>query len=469
MALPLLTSVTFAADAAEAAPAANPGLLITAALIGIALIVVLISWAKLHPFLALMLGAIATGLIAGMDALTSVTSFSTGFGSTMGGVGVLIALGAIYGKLLADSGGADRIVDTLVARATPRSLPWIMGLIGAIIGLPMFFEVGLVLLVPVIILVARRSGVSLIKIAIPTLAGLAAMHGLVPPHPGPLAAIAALDANLGLTLAFGVLVAIPAIIIAGPLFARYAAKWVDVPVPDLFVTEEDKKGAPAKRRPSFALTISSILLPVVLMLVRAGVDIFAAGSEEPWKIVIDFLGTPAVALLIAVIAGFFMLGTTAGFSKERISSIVGSSFGPIAGILLIVGAGGGFKQVLVDTGIGKVIADLVAGSSISVLLLAWLVAVVIRVATGSATVATITAAGILQPLTEHLDAPMVALLVLAIGSGSVFLSHVNDAGFWLIKEYFGLSIPQTLKTWTVLECLISVSGLAGVLVLGLFF
>ncbi|MGB4777244.1 GntP family permease [Microbacterium sp.] len=451
--------------ATDTAPTPAGGQLVTAALIGIAVIIVLITWVKLHPFLSLTIGALLTGAIAGLGIADSVTSYTTGFGSTMGGVGILVALGAIYGKLLADSGGADQIVDTLVARASARSLPWMMGLIGAIIGLPMFFEVGLVLLVPVIILVARRSGVSLMKIAIPTLAGLSAMHGLVPPHPGPLAAIAALDANLGLTLGFGVIVAIPAIIVAGPLFARYAARWVDVPVPHLFEVDPTEH---TRRRPSFGATLTSILLPVLLMLIKAVADIAAPGSDALWKTTLDFLGTPVIALLLAVLVGFFLLGRGAGFDRDRINEIVGASLGPIAGILLIVGAGGGFKQVLVDTGIGAVIADLVAGSSISVLILAWLVAVVIRIATGSATVATITAAGILQPLTETLDQPMIALLVLAIGSGSVFLSHVNDAGFWLIKEYFGLNIPQTLKSWTVLECLISVVGLVGVLLISLF-
>ncbi|MDR7190847.1 GntP family gluconate:H+ symporter [Microbacterium sp. BE35] len=459
--------LSLTAAAAEVTPVGPPWQLLTAAVIGIAIIVVLITWLKVHPFLALMMGAIATGIIAGFEPGKTIASFTTGFGATMGGVGILIALGAIYGKLLADSGGADRIVDTLVARATPRSLPWIMGFIGAIIGLPMFFEVGLVLLVPVIILVARRSGLPLMKIAIPALAGLSAMHGLVPPHPGPLAAIDILGANLGLTLALGVLIAIPAVIVAGPLFSGLAARWVRVPVPDLFVTAEDE-GEQQTRRPSFAATLASILLPVVLMLARAIADIVAPGSTAPAKAVVDFLGTPAVALLIAVIVGFFVLGGGAGFGRAEIAKSVGSSLGPIAGILLIVGAGGGFKQVLVDTGIGDVIANLIAESGLSILFLAWLVAAVIRVATGSATVATITAAGILQPLTVGLDPAMSALLVLAIGSGSVFLSHVNDAGFWLIKEYFGLSITQTLKSWTVLECLISVVGLVGVLAVSVF-
>jgi gluconate:H+ symporter, GntP family len=340
-----------------------------------------------------------------------------------------------------------------------------MGVIGAIIGLPMFFEVGLVLLVPVIILVARRSGAPLMRIALPTLAGLSAMHGLVPPHPGPLAAIGTLGADLGLTLALGVLVAVPAVVIAGPVFARFAERWVQVPVPPLFATAGP--GATVARRPSFAGTLASILLPVVLMLAKAIADIVAPESGAGWKTVVDFLGLPMIALGIAVVAGFFVLGRGAGFGRDRLQDIVASSLGPVAGILLIVGAGGGFKQVLIDTGIGGFIAAQVEGSSVSVLLLAWLIAAVIRIATGSATVATITAAGILQPLVAGLDQATAALLVLAIGSGSVFLSHVNDAGFWLIKEYFGLDIGQTLKSWTVLECLISVVGLAGVLLLSL--
>ncbi len=460
--LPIVAGAT--GTAVGTGPETPPWQLAIAFAVGIAVIVALISMLKLHPFLALVIGSLATGVAAGVDPVRTIGSFTTGFGATMGGVGILIALGAMYGKLLADSGGADRVVDTLVGRGTPKSLPWIMGLIGAIIGLPMFFEVGLVLLVPVIILVARRSGVALMKIAIPTLAGLAAMHGFVPPHPGPLAAIDILGANLGITLGLGVLLAIPAIVVAGPLFARLTANWVRVPVPALFRTAEDE-GETQGRRPSFVSTIGSILLPVVLMMLRAVTDIVAPGSQNPVKLVVDFLGTPVIALLVTVVVGFFLLGRGAGFGRSELGKTVESSLGPIAGILLIVAAGGGFKQVLVDTGIGDVIASLIAGSGLSILFLAWLVAVVIRVATGSATVATITAAGIVQPLTGGLTPATTALLVIAIGSGSLFLSHVNDAGFWLIKEYFGLSITQTLKSWTLLASVVSVVGLLGALVL----
>ncbi|HEY5882794.1 MAG TPA: gluconate:H+ symporter [Nakamurella sp.] len=442
--------------------------LILAALGGIAVIVLLITYFKLHAFLALMIGAIGVGIAAGMGLSESVAAFAKGFGDTMGGVGILIGLGAMYGKLLADSGGADRIVDTLVNRASPRSLPWMMALVGALIGLPMFFEVGLVLLMPVIILVARRSGLSLMRIAIPTLAGLSAMHGLVPPHPGPLVAISALGANLGLTLALGVLVAIPTVIIAGPLFSTFAAKWAPVPVPDLYVTAEDRGEDITKRpRPTFVAALVSILIPVVLMLASALWDVFAPGSDSAIRSIVHFLGLPAMALLIAVIAGIVILGRGGKMNRDAIADTLETSLPPIAGIVFIVGAGGGFKQVLISTGIGQVIADAVQGSGLSVLFLAWVVAVLIRVATGSATVATVTAAGILAPVAADLTSPHVALMVLAIGSGSLFLSHVNDAGFWLVKGYLGTTIGQTLKTWTVMDCLISVCGLAGVLLLSL--
>jgi GntP family gluconate:H+ symporter len=332
--------------------------------------------------------------------------------------------------------------------------------VGALIGLPMFFEIGLVLLMPVIFLVARRSEQSVVRVGIPALAGLSAMHGLVPPHPGPLVAIDALKADLGVTLGLGILVAIPTIAIAGPWFARLAARWVDVPAPELFEARESETGP----RPSFAVTMLTVLTPVVLMMGKALADILA-DKGTPARTVLDFLGTPLIALLIAVILAMFTLGRGAGMGTKDIGSSLEASLGPIAGIILIVAAGGGFKQTLVDTGIGQLVADWIAGSGLSVLLLAWLVAVLIRLATGSATVATVTASGILAPLAAGMPTTQVSLMVLAIGAGSVFFSHVNDAGFWLVKEYFGLTVGQTLKSWSVMETVISVVGLACVLIL----
>lgn len=442
---------------------ASTGQLIAAAIIGFAIIIALITKFKLHPFLSLTIGALAVGAIAQLSLEEILESYSTGVGSTVASVGVLIALGAIIGKLLADSGGADEIVDTLVSKSSPATLPWAMALIGAVIGLPMFFEIGLVLLVPVILLVTRRSKLPLMRVAIPALAGLSTMHALVPPHPGPLAAIGLLKADLGVTLGLGVLIAIPTIIVAGPLFSRLAARWVPVDAPDLFLnSDENGRSGIAPGHPKFSVTLMTVLLPVILMMGKALADIFAAKGTVI-RNVLDFLGQPMFALLLTTLLAIFTLGKTSGMDKEAISDCIGASLPPIAGILLIVAAGGGFKQILIDTGIAKLLAAGITRSSVSPLLMAWLVAVVIRLATGSATVATVTAAGILEPVAATLPPTQAALLVLAIGCGSVFFSHVNDAGFWLIKEYFGISVGENIKSWSLMETVLSVCGLLLVL------
>ena len=483
-------------SAATATTSAGSFQLISAALAGIAIIVLLITQLKLHPFLSLTIGSIAVGALAGMHLDDTLVSFGKGVGATVASVGTLIALGAMFGRLLADSGGADQIVDTIVGRSSARTLPWAMALVGALIGLPMFFEIGLVLLMPVIVLVSRRAQLPLLRVGIPALAGLSVMHGLVPPHPGPLVAVAALNANLGITIGLGVLVAIPTVALAGPFFARYAARWVPVSAPAMAnvnvpAVSLANAGAPvtgrsqssggsgtlpnqsgltddAGRRPSFTTTLFTVLLPVVLMMGKALADIFAgAGAGSPVVAALDFVGTPLVALLLAVLVAMVTFGRGSGMNRVQIASSLERSLPPIAGILLIVAAGGGFKATLVDTGIGKVLADNIAGSSISPLLLAWLVAVLIRLATGSATVATITASGILAPLAATMSTGNTSLLVLAIGSGSLFFSHVNDAGFWLVKEYFGLSVGETIRSWSIMETVISVSGLLLVLILSI--
>ncbi|MCY1695651.1 GntP family permease [Curtobacterium sp. SL109] len=486
-------------------PAGPVPQLVIAALVGVVVIIALITWLKVHPFIALTIGALGVGIGAGLAPDKAVTSFGTGFGDTMTSVGILVGLGSMFGKLLVDSGAADRVVDTLVRRSSKAALPWTMALIGALIGLPMFFEVGLVLLIPIIVLVAKRSDVPVMRIAVPALAGLSTMHAFVPPHPGPLVAISTVGANLGTTLAFGIVLAIPVVILAGPLFAGFAARWVDVPAPDLFgarggagagagggsdpahegrqarrgratqVTPSPPNGKSdftrvisEPRSPSFAVALVGILLPVVLMLAQAVREATSPDAAGTWVGVLDFLGTPMIAIGLAAVYAMVFFAIGGGMDRSAVSKSLESALPPVAGVLLIVGAGGGFKQVLIDTGIGGVIADAVKDSGISVLLVAWVVSALVRVATGSATVATVTAAGIMAPIAQDLSSPVVSLLVLAIGAGSVFLSHVNDAGFWLVKSYFNTTVGQTFKTWTVLECLISVSGLLGVLLAGVF-
>ena len=501
--------------------------LVIVAVLGIALIVVLISAASMHPFLALTLGAIFVGIFSGVGLSKVVTNYEQGVGDTLKEVGLLIALGAMLGKLMAESGGADRIVDTLVSRAPTAAVPWAMALVAMIIGLPMFFEIGLVLLLPVIVLVSRRTNLPLMRVAIPALAGLSVLHGLVPPHPGPLIAIGFLGAQLGTTLAFGLLVAIPTVIICGPLFGIVAARWVPVAAPDVaggigdegeFHVDDDstaraasrgvggdsgrgsadpvrqpaagtqpaaggdRSGAVATvggaaspdvvRPPSFLVTLITILFPVVLMLAKALADVVWYQAPVPQgqpappvpeaRVILDFVGEPLIAMFLAVLLAMFTFGYAVGFSGKVINKFIGASLGPIAGIILIVGAGGGFKQTLIGAGVGDTVAKVASTSGLSVLVIGYLIAVAIRLATGSATVATTTAAGILASpaLIGSLSPAHLSLLALAVGAGSLFLSHVNDAGFWLVNQMFRLTIGQTFKTWSVMETLISVLSFA---------
>jgi gluconate:H+ symporter, GntP family len=471
--------------------AAHDTQVLVVAVLGIALVVVLIVWAKLHAFLALTISSLLVGLLSGIDLAGVTKSFETGVGGVLGYVGVLIALGAMLGKLLGDSGGADKIVDTLL-RGRPATLPWKMALIAVIIGIPMFFEVGLVLLVPVVMLAVRRSGGRAMLLGIPALAGLSVLHGFIPPHPGPVAAIGILHADIGITLALGLVVAIPTVAVCGPLFGRLAARMVpigaagaalafagaasgseppggsgpgaqrlDTP-PDVPTgtagSERDGREQPARRVPSFGWTLTTVLSPVALMLARAAADLWIAQDDIVYK-VLNFVGDPVVALLIAVLLAMVTLGSAVGFSASTLQKSIGASLLPIVGVLLIVGAGGGFKQVLVDGGTGTAIGKIAVAASLSALVLGWMVAVLIRVATGSATVATVTAAGIVAPLAAGLAPAQLALVVLSVGAGSLFFSHVNDAGFWLVKEYFGMTVWETIKTWSVMETLVSVMGL----------
>lgn len=447
-------------------PVAPGWQLLTGTLVAIALLVLLITVLKLNPFLALILGALTVGIIAGENLLTVLDSFSAGFGDTAAGVGVLIALGAMFAKLLADSGGADQVVDTIVGRASGRGLPWAMAAVGAIIGLPMFFEIGVVLLMPVIYLVARRARVSLITVGLPALAGLSAMHGFVPPHPGPVTAIDLVGADLGVTLGLGLLVAVPTIVVAGPLYGAIAGRWVHVPAPDTF-GDDDRDARPVDQRPSFGATIGTILLPVVLMLAKSVADIVVDDDGSVVQQTFDVIGEPFVALLIGVLVAMWSFGIGVGMDRSKLSDTITASLPPIAGILLIVSAGGGFKQVLVDSGVGTLLADWARDADVSVLLLAWSLAVLIRLATGSATIATITASSLMLDLVADLPTAEVSLVVLAVGAGSVFFSHVNDAGFWLVNQYFRLTVGQTIKTWSIMETVLSVSGLVFVLLLSL--
>ncbi|NMM96985.1 gluconate transporter [Bifidobacterium sp. DSM 109960] len=438
--------------------------LITAAIAGILTIVLLIAVVKLHPFISLMVGSFIMAICAGVPYDKAFSSFTTGAGSTFSGVGLLVAFGAIIGTILFASGGADVIVDTIMSKTPMKLLPWAMALIAFTVGIPMFFEVGVVILIPVVLFAARRAKMPVMLIAIPALAGLSTLHAFIPPHPGPLAAIDSIHANLGLTLGLGLLVAIPTVIISGPLLGKVMARWVPIMAPEQSAAENAEQSP--EHRPTFAQAITVILCPVVLMLAASVVDL-TGQSKTAWGRVLAFIGTPLTALFITSVLAMVLLGFMQHSTRDAVNGMVGKSFGTVAGIVFIVAAGGGFKQTLVDSGISDVIANSITESAMNPLIAGWIVAVLIRLATGSATVATVTAAGIMAPLAANLSPVQLALLVLAIGAGSVFFSHLNDAGFWLVKEYFGMTVGQTLKTWSLMETVLSVVGLGCVMLLSL--
>lgn len=432
-------------------------------LLAIASIIVLISATKLPPFLSILIGTFIAGVGAGLPPEEVAKAFSKGAGAILGEAGIIIALGSMLGALMAESGAADRIATTLLGLGKGKSLPWVMALVAMVIGLPLFFEVGLVMMVPIIFVMAKRSNQPLLKIAIPALAGMTTLHALMPPHPGPLIAVSALHADLGLTMLLGFCLAVPAVILAGPLYGNWLSKRMQVDEPaDIGALFSAPPKAP--RQPSFGVSLLIILLPVILMLGSTLAKV-AMAPENPLALTLKFLGEPLIALGLAVIAAVICLGWAAGMPRAEVGNTLRKALAPIAVLLLTIGAGGGLKQTLLDAGVSQTISKVAEGVHMPYLLLAWLIAVALRQATGSATVATTTTAGILAPMMAGLAATQSSLVALAIGAGSVFFCHVNDAGFWMVREYFGLQLKQTIWVWSVLQTIVSVVGLVGTLLL----
>jgi gluconate:H+ symporter, GntP family len=439
-------------------------LLLNAAL-AIVVLILLITRLRIHPFIALIISAGLLGLFCGMPLAKIVKSFQDGFGGVLGFVGIVLGLGTMLGKMMAESGGADQIAQTLVRAFGKQRVHWAIMIGAFLVGIPLFFEIGFVLLIPLVFIVARRSGVPLLKIGIPMLASLSVMHGLIPPHPGPLLAIGVFGADIGKTIFYGFIVGLPTVIIAGPLFGSFISKYVDIQ-PSEALLEQLAREPQSKQLPGFVMTLMTVLAPVVLMLLKALADV-ASPEGSPIRNLMEFIGNPIVALLAALLLSLYTFGTAQGLSRQQILKLLDRSLAPTAAIVLIIGAGGGFKQMLVNSGVGTAIGQLAVHAHISPLLLAWLVAGLIRIATGSATVATITGAGIVAPLVTMIPGTNRELLVLATGAGSLILSHVNDAGFWLVKEYFNMSVGETFKTWTAMETIISVVAIILIMLLNL--
>jgi len=439
--------------------------LLLSALTAVITLILLIAVVKLNPFIVLFLTSLALAVVAGMPPAAIVKSFEVGLGNTLGHIAIVVALGTMLGKLMAESGGANRIAYTLIRLFGEKRVHWAMAAIGFLIGLPVFFEVGFVLLIPIAFSVARRTRSSLVLVGLPMVAGLSVVHGLMPPHPAAMLAVTIFNADVGRTIFYALLVGLPTAAIAGPLYAKFIAPRIvladENPMAAQFVDHGEEASLPG-----FWLTVATILLPVALMLVGSCAN-FLSRPDSGINAALRLLGNPDISLLIGAMVSFITLGRMRGFSRDTILRFTQECLAPTATITLLVGAGGGFGRILQDSGVSAAIVTLALRSHVSLLLMAWMVAALIRLATGSSTVAMSTAAGIVAPIAAHATGTRPELLALATGAGSLIFSHVNDGGFWLVKEYFEMSVTDTMKTWSMCETIISVCGLALTLLLSL--
>lgn len=441
----------------------GPATLLLIAALGVALVVLLITWVRVPAFLSLAIGSLFVGFAARMPLADIPRAFQGGMGDTLGSISMVIGLGTVIGKLLAESGGALVVSNALARALGERRLDWALMLSGLIIGLPVFFQVGLVLLAPVLFTAQRQTRAPLLRLGLPMVAGLSAAHGLVPPHPGPIAALERIGADPGRTLFYSLILALPLSIISGPFFAKYICRRVAVePGP---IAEEFTDVTVPTRTPGLGVTLVAMLMPVLLMLIASAAQITMA--DGTLRRAIGFIGSPLVAMMVATVVALITFGRACGFSRSRLLEFAEQSLPPIAGVLLVVGAGGGFGRVLVSAHVDTAIAQAMGGLQLSPLVMGWVIAALLRLSVGSATVSCITAASIMAPLLGGMPGVNKELLVVSIGAGSLIASHVNDGGFWLVKEYLNMSVPQTLGTWTIIETIVSIAGLLGVLGLAL--
>lgn len=449
--------------------------LLSIALGGILFLVALIvSRVKLHPLLALIVTSIVVGLLTGLPVEKLVKSIETGAGNTLGAVGIVVALGAMLGKILADAGVTEGISDVIIAKTSIRTLPWAMAGVAFVIGIPMFFEVGLVMLLPLIFSVARKldatssvRGSAYVYVGVPVIAALAAMHGMVPPHPGPLTAIAALHTNLGATMLYGFIAAVPAIVLGGPIYGAFITPRLkvrpDQALIDQFAAADVQRDKAQHFAPSLGVSLLTALLPAILMLLNAVAEVLLDKSS-PVAAATRFIGDPVIAMLIGVLFAAFVLVYARRGDTDKLRASLSASVKPIANVLLIIAGGGAFQHVLTDAKVGDAIVHLCQQFSLSPLVLGWIVSMLLSVSTGSATVGIVGASGLLAPLVGAVavNAP---LLALSIGCGSLFFNYANHAGFWLVKESFGMSMGEATMTISVIQSIVSVVGLVMVLLL----
>lgn len=434
----------------------NGPTLIALTIASIALLLFLILAVRLHAFLAMMLTSMALGLASGMAPAAVLKSMQSGFGEALGFIAVVVGLGAMIGRFLEHSGGGRALADWLLVKFGRDRAVWAVLTAAFFVGLPIFFEVGFIILVPLVWNLARESKRSLLLYGMPMTASLTILHALVPPHPAPAAAAQLLGADLGRTILYGVVVSIPMAVLGGIFYGGWIARRLDIPVPEMAArAETGEQTAP----PPIWLVILILLLPVLFIFAAT----IAGMADAPGKTIFGFFGHPFTALTVTTLTAMIVFGSARGLGRDRIAKMTTESLAPIGTLLCIMGGGGAFKQVIVDSGVGPYLGKLLAASSVSPLVVAWAVAASLRAAQGSATVAIITAAGIVAPLVKSIHGYRPEMIVLALCCGGTMLSHVNDAGFWMVKEYFGMTVPQTLRSWTAMKVIVSLFGFALVL------
>ncbi|HEX6325253.1 MAG TPA: gluconate:H+ symporter [Jiangellaceae bacterium] len=449
----------------EVEPALSTGWLLLILVAAVAVLLFLIMKVRLHAFLALIVVSLLTALATGIGVADVVPTVVEGLGTTLGSVALLVALGAILGRLLEISGGAQVLADALVGRAGRRRAPFALGVAALLFGFPIFFDAGLVIFLPILFTVARRVGGSLLLYGLPVAGAFAVMHAFVPPHPGPVAASGLIDADVGLVLVFGILIGIPTWFLGSYLFGLWMGNRIDLPVPEVLARDEEiEREMEGRTPPTFWAVLGLLLLPLILIFGETGLNTLVeegvVDGENTLVQVIRMLGQTPVALLIAVLVAIIVLGVAQRRSSRDLERITDSAFGPIAAIILITGAGGMFGAVLRASGIGQALADTLEETGLPVIVAAFVIATAIRVAQGSATVSLITTASLISPVVAEGDFSDAykALTVIAIAGGATVLSHVNDSGFWLVGRFFEMDVKTTLKTWTVMETLLGSIG-----------
>ncbi len=440
--------------------------------VGIIALLILIMGLKLNTFISLIIVSFGVALALGMPLDEIVTTIEAGLGGTLGHLALIFGLGAMLGKLIADSGGAQRIAMTLVNKFGEKNIQWAVVAASFIIGVALFFEVGLVLLIPIVFAISRQLKISILYLGIPMTAALSVTHGFLPPHPGPTVIAGEYGANIGEVLLYGFIIAIPTVILAGPVFTKIAKKLVPASFTKTgnIASLGEQKSFKLEDTPGFGISVFTALLPVILMSIATIITLLqkTLGFEDnSFLAMIRFIGNAGTSMLISLLVAIYTMGLARKIPIKNVMDSCTTAISHIGMMLLIIGGGGAFKQVLINGGVGDYVAELFKGTSLSPILLAWIIAAILRISLGSATVAALTTAGLVIPMLGQTDVNL-ALVVLATGAGSLIASHVNDAGFWMFKEYFGLSMKETFATWTLLETIISVAGLGFILLLSLF-